>query len=122
MGLYEEEAKRKGIEVETHTYPLREVDRAVLDGETTGFAKLHIRKGSDKIIGATIAGARAGDLISELSVLMRAGAGAKVLAGTIHPYPTQAEVNKKAANLWRKARFTERQKSLLKKWFAWARR
>jgi pyruvate/2-oxoglutarate dehydrogenase complex dihydrolipoamide dehydrogenase (E3) component len=122
VGLYEEEAKSKGIEVETHTYPLREVDRAVLDGETTGFAKLHIRKGSDKIIGATIAGARAGDLISELSVLMRAGAGAKVLAGTIHPYPTQAEVNKKAANLWRKARFTERQKSLLKKWFAWARR
>jgi hypothetical protein len=53
---------------------------------------------------------------------MRAGAGVKVLAGTIHPYPTQAEVNKKAANLWRKAHFTERQKNLLKKWFAWARR
>jgi pyruvate/2-oxoglutarate dehydrogenase complex dihydrolipoamide dehydrogenase (E3) component len=122
VGLYEAEAKSKGIEVETYTYPLREVDRAVLDGETIGFARLHVRKGTDKIVGATIAAARAGDLISELGVLMRSGAGVKVLAGTIHPYPTQAEVNKKAANLWRKAHFTDKQKNLLKKWFAWARR
>jgi pyruvate/2-oxoglutarate dehydrogenase complex dihydrolipoamide dehydrogenase (E3) component len=122
VGLYEAEAKSNGIEVETHTYPLNEVDRAVLDGETAGFARLHIRKGSDRIVGATIVAARAGDLISEVTALMRAGAGAKVLTGTIHPYPTQAEVTKKAANLWRKAHFTDSQKNLLKKWFAWARR
>ena len=122
VGMYEAEAKSKGIDVETYTYPLNEVDRAVLDGETAGFARLHLRKGSDRIVGATIVAARAGDLISEFTVLMRAGAGAKVLAGTIHPYPTQAEVNKKTANLWRKARFTDGQKNLLKKWFAWARR
>jgi pyruvate/2-oxoglutarate dehydrogenase complex dihydrolipoamide dehydrogenase (E3) component len=122
VGLYEAEAKSKGMEIETYTYPLNEVDRAVLDGETAGFARLHIGKGSDHIVGATIVASRAGDLISEVTALMRAGAGAKVLAGTIHPYPTQAEVTKKAANLWRKAHFTEGQKNLLKKWFTWARR
>jgi pyruvate/2-oxoglutarate dehydrogenase complex dihydrolipoamide dehydrogenase (E3) component len=122
VGLYEAEAKSKGIEAETYTYPLNEVDRAVLDGETAGFARLHIRKGSDQILGATIVAPRAGDLISEVTALMRAGAGAKVLTGTIHPYPTQAEVTKKAANLWRKAHFTDGQKNILKKWFAWTRR
>lgn len=122
VGMYEAEAKKQGIDVETYTYRLDEVDRAVLDGEEEGFARIHIRKGSDKIVGATIVAARAGDLISIFTVLMKAGAGAKVLAGTIHPYPTQAEVNKKVVNLWRKAHFTDRQKNILKKWFAWARR
>jgi pyruvate/2-oxoglutarate dehydrogenase complex dihydrolipoamide dehydrogenase (E3) component len=122
VGMYEAEARKRGIDVETYTYGLDEVDRAVLDGEEEGFARIHVRKGSDKIVGATIVAAHAGDLISEFTVLMRAGAGAKVLAGTIHPYPTQAEVNKKVVNLWRKAHFTDSQKNVLKKWFAWARR
>ncbi len=122
VGLYEAEAKAKGLAVETYTYRLDEVDRAILDGEEEGFARVHIQQGTDKILGATIVAAHAGDLISEFTVLMKAGAGAKTLAGTIHPYPTQAEVNKKVANLWRKAHFTEGQKRLLKKWLAWARR
>lgn len=122
VGMYEAEAEKKGIAVETYTYNLDEVDRAVLDGEDRGFARVHIRKGSDQIVGATIVAAHAGDLISEITALMKAGAGAKVLGGTIHPYPTQAEVTKKAVNLWRKARFTDSQKQILKKWFAWTRR
>jgi pyruvate/2-oxoglutarate dehydrogenase complex dihydrolipoamide dehydrogenase (E3) component len=122
VGLYEADAKSKGIEVETHTYPLHEVDRAVLDGETAGFARLYIQTGSDHIVGATIVAAHAGDLISEVTALMKAGAGVKALTNTIHPYPTQAEVVKKAGNLWRKAHFTDRQKSILKKWFTWSRR
>lgn len=122
IGLYKHDAEALRIEVETYTYRLEEVDRAVLDGEEEGFARIHVRKGSDKILGATIVAAHAGDMISEFSVLMKAGAGAKTLAAAIRPYPTQAEANKKAANLWRKARFTERQKSILKKWFVWARR
>jgi hypothetical protein len=73
-------------------------------------------------VGATIVAAHAGDLISEVTALMKAGAGVKALTGTIHPYPTQAEVVKKAGNLWRKAHFTDRQKSILKKWFTWSRR
>ena len=122
VGMYEKDAKEKGIEVETYTYTLDEVDRAILDGEDEGFARVHIQKGSDKILGVTIVAAHAGDMIGEFSVAMKAGAGAKTIAATIHPYPTQAEVNKKVVNLWRKAHFTPRTKNLLMKLFAWMRR
>ena len=122
VGMYEKDAKAKGLEVETYTYKLDEVDRAILDGEEEGFARVHIQKGTDKILGATIVSAHAGDMISEFSVAMKAGAGAKTIAGTIHPYPTQAEVNKKVVNLWRKAHFTEGTKRLLTRLFAWMRR
>lgn len=122
VGLYEADAKKKGLEIETYTYKLGEVDRAILDGEQEGFARIHIQKGTDKILGATIVAAHAGDLISEFSVAMKAGAGAKTIAATIHPYPTRAEVNKKVVNLWRKAHFTARTKMLLTRLFAWLRR
>ena len=122
VGMYEKDAKDKGIEVETYTFALDEVDRAILDGEDDGFARIHIQKGTDKIVGATIVAAHAGEMINEFSVLMKAGLGAKIIAGTIHPYPTQAEVNKKVVNLWRKAHFTPRTKALLMKLFAWMRR
>ena len=122
VGLCEADAKAQGLEVETYTVKLDEVDRAILDGEEEGFARVHIQKGSDKILGATIVAAHAGEMINEFSVLMKAGAGAKTIAGTIHPYPTQSEVNKKAVNLWRKAHFTPRAKALLVKLFAWMRR
>jgi pyruvate/2-oxoglutarate dehydrogenase complex dihydrolipoamide dehydrogenase (E3) component len=121
VGMYEAEAKAKGIEVETYTYKLDEVDRAILDGEDQGFARIHVQKGTDKLLGATIVAAHAGDMISEFTVLMKAGAGIKTIAGTIHPYPTQAEVNKKVVNAWRKAHFTDGQKNILRKWFAWTR-
>ncbi len=122
VGMYQRDAKEKGIEVETYTYKLDEVDRAILDGEDEGFARVHIEKGTDTILGATIVAGHAGDMIGEFSVAMKAGAGAKTIAGTIHPYPTQAEVNKKVVNLWRKAHFTQRTKNLLIKLFAWMRR
>lgn len=122
VGMYETEAKAEGLEVETYTYRLNEVDRAILDGEDQGFARVHIQKGTDKILGATIVAAHAGDMIGEFSVAMQAGAGAKTIAGTIHPYPTQAEVNKKVVNLWRKAHFTQGTKNFLMKLFAWMRR
>lgn len=122
VGMYERDAKEKGIEVETYTYKLDDVDRAILDGEEEGFARVHIQKGTDKILGATIVAAHAGDMINEFSVVMKAGAGAKTIAGTIHPYPTQAEVNKKVINLWRKAHFSQRTKNLLSKLFEWMRR
>jgi pyruvate/2-oxoglutarate dehydrogenase complex dihydrolipoamide dehydrogenase (E3) component len=121
VGLYETDAKAKGWEVQTFTYKLDEVDRAILDGEDEGFARIHVRKGTDKILGATIVAAHAGEMISELTVLMKTGQGLKTLTGTIHPYPTQAEVIKKVGNAWRKANFTESQKNILKKWFAWTR-
>ncbi|MCS6897138.1 MAG: mercuric reductase, partial [Nitrospira sp.] len=122
VGLSEQEAKDKGFRVETYTYGLDEVDRAILEGEEEGFARIHVQKGTDRILGATIVASHAGEMINEFSVLMKAGRGATVIAGTIHPYPTQAEVSKKVVNLWRKAHFSERTKQLLVKLFAWVRR
>lgn len=122
VGMYEADAKIQGIEIETYTFNMNEVDRAVLDGEEEGFARIHVKKGSDRILGVTIVAAHAGDMINEFTVLMRGGLGAKLIAGTIHPYPTQAEVNRKVVNLWRKAHFTEGQKTILRKWFAWCRK
>ena len=121
VGMYEADARKKGIEVETFTQPLADVDRAVLDGEDAGFARVHVRKGTDRILGATIVAADAGNLISEVSVAMKAGAGLGTIGATIHPYPTQAEALRKAANQMRKARFTDRQKAVLTRLFAWRR-
>jgi pyruvate/2-oxoglutarate dehydrogenase complex dihydrolipoamide dehydrogenase (E3) component len=122
VGMYEIDAKAKGLEVETYTFKLDEVDRAILDGQEDGFARIHLRKGRDKILGATIVAAHAGDLINEFSLVMRAGGGAKTIAGTIYPYPTQAEVNKKVVNLWRKAHFSPATRDKLRRLFAWMRR
>ena len=121
VGLYEEEAKKKGIEVETYTSTLDEVDRAILDSQEEGFARLHVKKGTDQRVGATVVAAHAGEMISEITVLMQSGKGLKTLTGTIHPYSTQAEAIKKAGNLWRTAHFTPGMKNGLRKWFDWTR-
>jgi pyruvate/2-oxoglutarate dehydrogenase complex dihydrolipoamide dehydrogenase (E3) component len=121
VGMYEEDAKAKGLEVETYTSKLDEIDRAILDGEEEGFARIHVQRGTDKLLGATIVAAHAGEMINEFTVLMKAGLGVKTITGTIHPYPTQAEAIKKVCNLWRKAHFSEGQKDILRKWFAWTR-
>ena len=93
----------------------------MLDGQEEGFARLHVKKGTDQIVGTTIVAAHAGDIVSEITVLMKSGKGLKTLTGTIHPYATQAEVIKKAGNLWRKAHFTDGTKKVLRKWFEWTR-
>ncbi|MCY4634018.1 MAG: mercuric reductase [Acidobacteria bacterium] len=121
VGMYEADARKKGIEVETFTQPLADVDRAVLDGEDAGFARVHVRKGTDRILGATIVAADAGNLITEVSVAMKAGAGLGTIGATIHPYPTQAEALRKAANQMRKARFSDRQRAILSRLFTWRR-
>ena len=121
VGMYEADARKQGIEVETFTQPLADVDRAVLDGEDAGFARVHVRKGTDRILGATIVAADAGNLITEVTVAMKAGAGLGTIGAAIHPYPTQAEALRKAANQMRKARFSERQRAILTRMFAWRR-
>jgi len=121
VGLYAADAKEKGIEVDTFTFHLNEVDRAILDGEEDGFARVHLQKGTDKIVGATVVATHAGDLISELTLAMQAGVGLGSIGKTIHPYPTQAEVIKRVANAWRKESFTEGKKNILRKWFSWTR-
>ncbi|HVR80783.1 MAG TPA: mercuric reductase [Luteimonas sp.] len=90
VGLYVREAMQQQIPVSTFTIPLHEVDRAVLDGEDTGFVKVHIADGSDRILGATIVARHAGEMISHITLAMVAGIGMRGLADVIHPYPTQA--------------------------------
>ncbi|NKB82041.1 MAG: FAD-containing oxidoreductase [Nitrospirales bacterium] len=121
VGIYGHEATAKGIDVDTFTFPLADVDRAILDGEDEGFARVHVKKGTDTILGATIVAAHAGDLITEFTLAMKGGLGLSTITGTIHPYPTQAEVIKKVANAWRKTTFTEGKKKMLAKLFAWMR-
>jgi pyruvate/2-oxoglutarate dehydrogenase complex dihydrolipoamide dehydrogenase (E3) component len=110
VGLYEKDAKTKGIEIDTFTFPLNEVDRAILDGEDEGFARVHVKKGTDQIVGATIVAAHAGG-----------GLGLSTIASTIHPYPTQSEVIKKTANAWRKTTLSESKRQFLSKLFSWSR-
>jgi pyruvate/2-oxoglutarate dehydrogenase complex dihydrolipoamide dehydrogenase (E3) component len=121
VGLYERDAQAKGLEIDTFTFKLDEVDRAVLDGEDEGFARVHVKKGTDQLLGATIVAADAGNMISEFTVLMKSGKGLSTICSTIHPYPTQAEVVKKVANAWRKTTFTEGKKKFLSRLFAWMR-
>jgi len=121
VGLSDSEAQANHLGIETFTFSLKEVDRAILDGEDEGFARVHVKKSTDQILGATIVASHAGDMISEFTLAMKGKLGLSTIAGTIHPYPTQAEVIKKVSNVWRKTTFTERKKSFLKKLFAWTR-
>ncbi len=110
VGLYEHEARDQGIEVETFTRPFGEVDRARTDGEEHGFAKVHVKKGTDKILGATIVAAHAGDMINEITLAMVAGVGLGTLGSVIHPYPTQAETIKQLGDAYSRTRLTPRLK------------
>ncbi|MEE4608413.1 MAG: mercuric reductase, partial [Desulfobacteraceae bacterium] len=91
VGLYEKQAREQGVEIDTFTRELSEVDRAILEGHTQGLARVHVRKGTHKIVGATIVAANAGDMISEITLAMTHKLGLGHIANTIHPYPTQAE-------------------------------
>ena len=117
VGMYAADAEEAGSEFDTMTVPLSEVDRAVLDGEDEGFLRLHIKKGTDKILGATLVAAHAGDMIAELSLAITAGVGLEKIADTIHPYPTQAEIIKKAADRWRRTKLTPTVRRLFGLWF-----
>ncbi len=121
VGGYEQDALEAKIPVTSFTIEMKEVDRAILDGEEEGFLKIHIRKGTDRIFGATIVARHAGDIIGELSLAMTAGVGLAKIANAIHPYPTQAEVIKKAADAYNRARLTPLLKRLCRQVLAWRR-
>ena len=116
VGLYEQDARDLGYEVDTVRVPFTQVDRALLEGEDDGFLKIHLKKGSDKILGATMVAPHAGDMIGELCLAITAGVGLGKIAATIHPYPTQAEVIKKAADKWRRTKLTPTVKRLFEIW------
>lgn len=121
VGMYERDAREKGMEVTTLTVELADIDRAVLDGETEGFARVHLRKGTDRILGATIVARHAGEMINEFSLAMSNGLGLSAIGRTIHPYPTQAEVMRKLADAHNRTRLTPVIKRILSGWLKWRR-
>ncbi len=113
LGLSESDADRDGIPIDTYRTDMASVDRAVLDGQSEGFVKIHCKRGTDSILGATIVARHAGEMISEVSLAMTAGLGLKAVAGTIHPYPTHAEAIRKTALAYQRTRLTPAVRRLL---------
>jgi pyruvate/2-oxoglutarate dehydrogenase complex dihydrolipoamide dehydrogenase (E3) component len=121
VGLNEQEAKHKGIAYEVATYGIDDLDRAIADSEAHGLVKVLTVPGKDRILGVTIAGAHAGDLIAEFVLAMRQGLGLNKILGTIHIYPTLAESNKYVAGQWKKAHAPARVLRWLARYHAWKR-
>lgn len=121
VGLNELEAKEKNIPYEVATFDLEELDRAIADGEAHGLVKVLTVPGKDKILGVTIAGEHAGDLIAEYVLAMRHGIGLNKILGTIHIYPTLAEANKYVAGQWKQAHKPEGLLRIVEKFHAWMR-
>src|SRR5438067_2437816 len=112
VGLGEKDAQKKNIDYDLFVVPLEEVDRAVVESEDAGFAKILTAKGSDKILGATIVAPHAGDLLHEFVLAMKTGVGLGTIASTIHAYPTFAQLARKASDKYNKTRLTPRAKKI----------
>ncbi len=121
VGLNELEAREKGIPCEVTTYGIDDLDRAIADGEAHGLIKVLTVPGKDKILGVTIAGDHAGDLIAEFVLAMKQGIGLNRILGTIHIYPTLAEANKYVAGNWKKAHAPERLLAWVERFHTWRR-
>jgi pyruvate/2-oxoglutarate dehydrogenase complex dihydrolipoamide dehydrogenase (E3) component len=121
VGMYAGDAKESDIEVEEIKREMKDVDRAITDGEEDGFVKVLLRKGTDKILGATVVARHAGEMISELTLAMVGNIGLKTLGQVIHCYPTQAEAFKQIADTYNRTRLTPPIKRLLARWLAWGR-
>ncbi|HET7359044.1 MAG TPA: FAD-dependent oxidoreductase, partial [Rhodanobacteraceae bacterium] len=121
VGLSEDDAAEQGIEVEVTRYELDELDRAIADGAARGYVKVLTEPGRDRILGACIVGAQAGELVAELVLAMKHGIGLNKLLGTIHIYPTLAEANKYAAGAWKRAHAPDRLLRWAGRYFAWRR-
>jgi pyruvate/2-oxoglutarate dehydrogenase complex dihydrolipoamide dehydrogenase (E3) component len=121
VGLYPHEAEARGIPVQTFVQDLHAVDRAVLDGEPDGLVKVHVRRGSDRLVGATIVARHAGEMLSELTLAMSRGIGLGSLANVIHPYPTQALAIQRLGDAYNRTRLTPFVKALFQRWLAWTR-
>ncbi|AWW75552.1 pyridine nucleotide-disulfide oxidoreductase [Erythrobacter sp. KY5] len=121
VGLNETEAREQGVEFEVTTYGLDDLDRAIAESETKGFVKVLTPPGKDTILGATIVGSHAGELLAEYTLAMKHKLGLNKILGTIHPYPTMAEANKFAAGNWKKANKPEALLKWVEKYHDWRR-
>lgn len=119
VGMYEQESISAGVPVDTYVQHLEHVDRAILEETDDGFVKIHTKKGTDQIVGATIVAENAGDLISEITLAMSNDIGLGKIAATIHPYPTQAEAIRKLGDQFNRTRltpFSQKLLNLLRRW------
>jgi pyruvate/2-oxoglutarate dehydrogenase complex dihydrolipoamide dehydrogenase (E3) component len=121
VGLNEQDARQRNIPHEVTVYGIDDLDRAIADGEAHGFVKVLTVPGKDRILGVTIVGSHAGDLIAEFVLAMKQGIGLNRILGTIHIYPTLAEANKYAAGMWRKAHAPQRLLAWVERYHAWRR-
>ena len=121
VGINEAEAEKQGIPIQTFIKPLSEVDRAIVDGEAEGMVKIHVKQGTDRILGATIVARHAGEMISEITLAMVGKIGLGALAAVIHPYPTQAEAIRQTGDLYNRTRLTPFVKKLFTRFLAWRR-
>jgi pyruvate/2-oxoglutarate dehydrogenase complex dihydrolipoamide dehydrogenase (E3) component len=121
VGLNEQEAKERGIAYEVTRYGIDDLDRAIADGAAHGFVKVLTVPGKDRILGVTIVGEHAGDLLAEMVLAMRHGLGLNKILGTIHTYPTLAESNKYVAGEWKRAHAPQRVLGWLQRYHAWKR-
>ncbi len=121
VGLGEGEAHERGIAVDVFTRPFHDVDRAIADGEEEGFVKVLVKKGTGRLLGATIVARHAGEMISEVGLAMVGKVGLSTVANVIHPYPTQAEAIKQAADAYNRTRLTPLVKGLMSRWLEWTR-
>jgi pyruvate/2-oxoglutarate dehydrogenase complex dihydrolipoamide dehydrogenase (E3) component/uncharacterized membrane protein YdjX (TVP38/TMEM64 family) len=122
VGVSEEEARERGMSYEVCRYDLSGLDRAIADGEARGIVKILTAPGRDRILGATIVGSHAGELIAELVLAMKHGIGLNKLLGTIHVYPTWAEANRHVAGAWKRAHAPLRLLAWLERYHGWNRR
>jgi pyruvate/2-oxoglutarate dehydrogenase complex dihydrolipoamide dehydrogenase (E3) component len=121
IGLSYRDAAEQGIATDAFEHPFDKVDRSVLDGETEGFVRVLTRRGSDQIVGATIVGSRAGDMIAEMAVAIVNRIGLKKISKTVYPYPTQSECIKKVADAYNRSRLSPNIQTWLRRWLAWNR-
>ena len=121
VGLNEQEANEQKIPHEVTTYPIDDLDRAIADGEAHGFVKVLTKPDSDKILGVTIVGEHAGDLLAEFVLAMKHGIGLNKILGTIHIYPTLAEANKYVAGVWKRNHAPQKLLRWLQRYHAWRR-
>ena len=121
VGLNEQEAKQQGIAYEINRYDFADLDRAIADNTTEGFVKVLTRPGKDKILGVTIVGEHAGDLIAEFVLAMKYNIGLNKILGTLHIYPTLAEANKYVAGVWKKKHAPNHLLALLERYHRWRR-
>ena len=121
VGLYERDAAERSIEIDTYQVSIAEANRAVTDGQEEGLVKVHVKKGSDEIVGATVVSAHAGDLITQFTMAIQNGIGLGAFTNIIYPYPTQGEAIKRAAGAYTRTRLTPRVKRLFETWLSWQR-